>query len=356
MPTTSNRRILISDLVRRQERGDELAADDLAGCQHGIDDVRGAREHGSPPGHREAGDLACLVVEKNMYKSEVRSAVLARLQPSLQPRTMTNLSQSTMAQLTCFPYKAAHDLFPSNLRGSPNEMENILLWEADSVKQSQQLFSDLLESSKSTGLTKVLKTESEKVSRRVVHIVPPSSVSLELSPTGSSRLIINILFCVMTEDGLICWPKDTSGREIEFSAEEENEIRRAIKTDVLVMIAKGTVPMADGTVPMADGWYDMVEMPRPERPTKKQKVSTPKEPPEERFNVESILEERPSTGRAVRWFRVRWAGYSAAWEQWRRWGEVGSPIETWEPLVNVRNTEAMEAWRSGAWHSPRCAS
>ena len=110
----------------------------------------------------EAGDLACLVVEKNMYKSEVRSAVLARL----QPRTMTNLSQSTMAQLTCFPYKAAHDLFPSNLRGSPNEMENILLWEADSVKQSQQLFSDLLESSKSTGLTKVLKTESEKVSRR----------------------------------------------------------------------------------------------------------------------------------------------------------------------------------------------
>ena len=293
-----------------------------------------------------------------MYTAEVKTSILARL----QARTMTNLSAVDRRDAALLSFQGSARHVPGDASGdtSGDGDRRDLEGRLSGCLQADVLLAGAAElgplDGPDQGVTKVLKTESEKVSRRVVHIVPPSSVSLELSPTGSSRLIINILFCVMTEDGLICWPKDTSGREIEFSAEEENEIRRAIKTDVLVMIAKGTVPMADGTVPMADGWYDMVEMPRPEPPTKKQKVSTPKEPPEERFDVESILEERPSTGRAVRWFRVRWAGYSAAWEQWRRWGEVGSPIETWEPLVNVRNTEAMEAWRSGAWHSPRCAS
>jgi hypothetical protein len=40
------------------------------------------------------------------------------------------------------------------------------------------------------------------------------------------------------------------------------------------------------------------------------------------FEAEEILEERPSMGRAGRWFLVKWAGYHTSWEAWRAAGPV----------------------------------
>ena len=60
------------------------------------------------------------------------------------------------------------------------------------------------------------------------------------------------------------------------------------------------------------------------------------------YEIESILEERPSTGRAGAWYRVQWAGYESSWEAWRVEGEVGSPIVTWEPLCKIRGSAVWE--------------
>ena len=45
-------------------------------------------------------------------------------------------------------------------------------------------------------------------------------------------------------------------------------------------------------------------------------------------------------------YLVRWAGYEPEWEYERMegHGQVGDPIETWEPWATVKNTEAYLAW------------
>ena len=43
-------------------------------------------------------------------------------------------------------------------------------------------------------------------------------------------------------------------------------------------------------------------------------------------------------------YRVRWAGYRPSWEKWRVSGEVGGPIETWEPRLHLEGSEALVLW------------
>lgn len=69
------------------------------------------------------------------------------------------------------------------------------------------------------------------------------------------------------------------------------------------------------------------------------------------YEVDCILEERKSTGRAVAWFLVRWAGYRPEWEAWRISGEIGDPIETWEPKSVIQATEAYQVWREAQHHN-----
>lgn len=46
-------------------------------------------------------------------------------------------------------------------------------------------------------------------------------------------------------------------------------------------------------------------------------------------------------------YLVRWAGYLPEWEAWRIPGRglPGDPVETWEPLSAVKNTEAYQQWK-----------
>ena len=62
------------------------------------------------------------------------------------------------------------------------------------------------------------------------------------------------------------------------------------------------------------------------------------------FNLDCVLQEVPTAGVARIWFLVRWEGYDPTWEAWRIRGEVGSALETWEPLSVVRRTLAYRAW------------
>ena len=62
------------------------------------------------------------------------------------------------------------------------------------------------------------------------------------------------------------------------------------------------------------------------------------------FEIDRIIDEKSSAGRAQQYYLVRWAGYDPSWEVWRTSGEVGDPVESWEPLSVVRRTEALAAW------------
>ena len=63
-----------------------------------------------------------------------------------------------------------------------------------------------------------------------------------------------------------------------------------------------------------------------------------------RYEIDEIVASAGAWGGHRAWYKVRWAGYHATWEQWRIEGEVGSPIVTWEPYRTVRCTEALQEW------------
>lgn len=45
---------------------------------------------------------------------------------------------------------------------------------------------------------------------------------------------------------------------------------------------------------------------------------------------------------------MKWAGYHPSWERWRvtGLGAPGEPLQTWEPLKNIRDSVALEQWRA----------
>jgi hypothetical protein len=59
------------------------------------------------------------------------------------------------------------------------------------------------------------------------------------------------------------------------------------------------------------------------------------------------VKERPSSGRAMTWFRVRWDHESCheLWQTWRIRGVAGSLLE---PLTNVRGSRALEECMNSA--------
>lgn len=299
----------------------------------------------------EADDIGYCLVPKDMYIAELKMAIL----PKLIARNMSNLSQSTTVTFQCFPWKVVWEIFPASLRVPEEDTypAHTAIFKATTMDECQLVMGDLMETATSSGLTRSLKTISEKYCRRVAIVVPSTKWTYSRSEAGTTTLHGNLMYALMTDSGDICWPKDSSNSEIYFTAEEENSIRSKVRGDVKRIIEKGVQPMSDD-------FYLMCGLSPPERGRKK-KVSnstrttqSPAKSPKakvQKFDVDAILEERPSNGKAVKWYRVRWAGYSPSWETWRRWGTPGSPLETWEPLCHVKGTEALAAWELAASNS-----
>lgn len=206
----------------------------------------------------EAGDLGFVLVDKNMYMSELKMSIL----PKLIGRTMGNLTQSVAVTLPCFPWKIAWEIFPASLRTLRWEASNSATWNADTMDECQLLFGDILETPTSSGLTRSLKTLSEKFCRRVVIVISPSAVTHISHPAGTKSINVNLIYALVTDDGNICWPKDSQGKEMSVSAELENSIRAKVKADVKKIIEKSCQPMSDA-------WYSFVGMTAPDRSPKK---------------------------------------------------------------------------------------
>lgn len=143
----------------------------------------------------------------------------------------------------------------------------------------------------------------------------------------------------------------------------EGEIRAQILVDIKLLSEKGSM--------LSPGWWrqlgdeekateveELLRHPRTSGrcPSNKKRREAAGQ---ELHEIDCILDERKTTGRAGVWYLVRWAGYHPEWEAWRIRGDPGTPIETWEPKVVVHRTLAFLEWQdtrradSAACHAPR---
>jgi hypothetical protein len=150
---------------------------------------------------------------------------------------------------------------------------------------------------------------------------------------------------LITEHGEIAWPKDSTRREIAFSQQEEDEIREEVLAQVL--------ELANAGVPLSPGWWRQIgqeeraaeveaelaaprQAKRAKRAPLAPKVKRVKKPKlrrftQESYDIESIEADKKVSTKAKVLYLVRWVG----WEE-----------PTWEPLVVLKDTEALQQWKA----------
>lgn len=154
---------------------------------------------------------------------------------------------------------------------------------------------------------------------------------------------MNYDFVITDFTGELHPPKDPSCREKALTCAEMRAIWTQIKKDLLLLSEK--------QCPLCPDYFRQLGM-HDTALTVEALLANARDPSNatqkvhkrqaECFKVESIMAEK---GReASRKYLVRWSGYSPTWEPWRISGDVGDPIETWEPLRSVKNTLVLEEW------------
>lgn len=65
-------------------------------------------------------------------------------------------------------------------------------------------------------------------------------------------------------------------------------------------------------------------------------------------SIESIVAEELPCKRNWHRYLVRWSGYDPSWEAWRLpgRGNLGDPVESWEPAIKLRGTQALADWEA----------
>ena len=181
---------------------------------------------------------------------------------------------------------------------------------------------------------------------------------------GVSRTYINFAYALVTEHGEVHWPKTKDRREVAVDPETEEELRMQVLSDMQ--------ELADRGHPLSPGWWRQLRNeekaqeveylidnppPRvrrrsarspPEPRPKKIKVKKEKQlrATRETYEIEAILAEKKVSTKEKKIFLVQWSGYDPSWEGARASGDVGSAMQTWEPLYLLKDTEAMQRWQS----------
>jgi hypothetical protein len=218
-----------------------------------------------------------------------------------------------------------------------------MLWQMHSLMQ--------LRAPNCSGLSKALKTPSEFVSLVLASIIPPLEISWVEMPRRVDKLYINMMYVLATAQGEIHPPKTPDRIEIALDPNLVTAIREQTLTDALA-IADAGFPIAPGFL-RAGGReqqamlaetllaQQLATVPPPQKNVRRKMKPT--------WDVDAIVDER-GKGRNLEYL-VRWEGYHPSWEAYRPadWeGEVGEPIQTWEPARLMKGTEALEIWDSSA--------
>lgn len=288
-----------------------------------------------------ATELGYLLQKSSVLESELAHAIVTRM----TNRIGGNVYQSAAFSLPAFPKAALKQmLHPSLIR---EETNSLVTWSARSIAELRLLLGDMLSKRDLFGLTRPLKTSSERVIRVVATLIPNFEISWTTTQ-GREKVYINMMWILSDEDGEIFPPKDVGRREIQLTAGELGEYRQVVLSDLLAMSTK-ELPLSPkyfrqlGMEDKAAEVEAALAAPPPRKRTRAARI-LPLEM--QRFEIDCIVEERLTAGRAKSWVLVRWAGYDPTWEAWRIHGEEGSPLETWEPRQSVLRTAAWDSWRA----------
>ena len=190
------------------------------------------------------------------------------------------------------------------------------------------------------GLSRALKTKSEKEVRVVATLMPSFELSSCLLARGVERTRAQFMYILTDCTGVVQAPRNPEdGRLVGIETNLANDLRAQLVKDLHKMADKG--------LPLASGFWNMIgrEPPSPasakQKPAKETKKRTAASA---RFEVDCIVKESRTAGRARVWYLVRWQGYDPSWEEYRIHGAAGSALETWEPQCNLLGSEALEKW------------
>jgi hypothetical protein len=195
-----------------------------------------------------------------------------------------------------------------------------------------------------TGGLKTFQSKSQPVVRVMAKLLPDFEASYYRTSNGLERLHLSLQYALITEHGEIAWPKDSTRREIAFSQQEEDEIREEVLAQVL--------ELANAGVPLSPGWWRQIgqeeraaeveaeltaprQAKRAKRAPLAPKAKRVKKPKlrrftQESYDIESIEADKKVSTKAKVLYLVRWVG----WEE-----------PTWEPLVVLKDTEALQQWK-----------
>ena len=273
--------------------------------------------------------------------SKFREEISVSIITKLKHRVGAFVYQAAAYHLTSITKFTAEQIFDHSL--VTERQSSHVTWRASTTTELRVLLGSLLEdySNNCAGISKALRTASERAVRVVATILPP----FEVSWTNKDCLYFNLEYCLFDEMGEMHKPKDATRREKLLQPSEVQGMRVAVLQDVLQLSLQDH-PLAPGfwqqlgTNDKADEMTAFLA--QPQQPARRVALRPAAQP--RTFAIDCILDEQTSMGRARKWYLVRWSGYDTSWEQWRIHGEVGSPLETWEPQVNVWRTEAYSAW------------
>ena len=280
------------------------------------------------------------------YKLELSTALLQKMK-----NRVGGFVYQAVAFNIPFQKEAAERLLVASLITQTKNLS--ITWRAETTEQARTLLGDLFEfGSKrgATGLSKPLQTLSERCVRVVATVAPALEMSWVRDEQGLERLYVNMQYVLFTDMGDIYWPKDGQRREILFSQEEEQDLRTAVLQDLLQTdsLLAPRFWRQLGQEEKAAEVEALLSQPQRQAHAASSAVedAMPQAAEPETFQIAEILEEHRTAGRAKMWYLVRWEGYRQEWEAWRIRGDVGSPLETWEPLSHVRGTEAFQRWQA----------
>lgn len=231
------------------------------------------------------------------YRHELIMSVASRL----VHRRGTNVFQAAAYHLTLFSMKAALKIFG---RGClETETSTCLTWKVTTMPDLVNFFGDMLsEAGKNcAGISRALQCPSEPTARVLAMLIPPLELSVCEMARGVTRAYVNMLYVLVDESGHISYPKDENRREIAFSLPEVQSFRRQILVEVAQLHRQGAA--------LASGWLQQLGLDNQVVQARESSVTRSEgKRPRNHWNVECILDERPSTGRAETWYLVRWEG------------------------------------------------
>ena len=270
---------------------------------------------------------------------------------------MTNRLGKSIFQTITFsmsmPRHAAEQIFVAQLLTLTSHKN--LEWRANSMSDMSLLFGDLLDSLSfaAAGLTRACPPPSESQARVFSVLMPIVEISHSVLPFGAHRLYLNCQYVLFDNAATLHPPKDMQRREILISEELQTLLRQQVLQDVLALSQKNLSLSAawwrqlgqEDTAQAVEAGHITARQRQRIAAASAATAALPAPTREPIFELDCILREVPTEGAARCWYLVRWAGYEPSWERWRIMGEVGSPLETWEALKNVRNTIAYADWQ-----------